>query len=60
MKTTKANKKVLVILAAMAAISSTAFGAGVNNTVDPNATLYGAEVMAKIMSSQQLAHQPSQ
>lgn len=47
MKTTKANKKVLVILAAMAAISSTAFGAGVNNTVDPNATLYGAEAYGK-------------
>ena len=47
MKTTKANKKVLVILAAMAAISSTAFGAGVNNTVAPNATLYGAESYGK-------------
>ena len=47
MKTTKANKKVLVILAAMAAISSTAFGAGVNNTVDPNAALYGAEAYGK-------------
>jgi len=47
MKTTKANKKVLVILAAMAAISSTVFGAGVNNTVDPNATLYGAEAYGK-------------
>lgn len=47
MKTTKANKKVLVILAAMAAISSTAFGAGVNNTVAPNATLYGAEAYGK-------------
>lgn len=47
MKTTKANKKVLVILAAMAAISSTAFGAGVNNTVDPNAVLYGAEAYGK-------------
>ena len=33
MKTTKANKKVLVILAAMAAISGTTFAAGVNNTV---------------------------
>jgi hypothetical protein len=47
MKTTKANKKVLVILAAMAAISSTAFGAGVNNTVAPNAVLYGAEAYGK-------------
>lgn len=47
MKTTKANKKALVILAAMAAISSTAFGAGVNNTVAPNATLYGAESYGK-------------
>lgn len=47
MKTTKANKKGLVILAAMAAISSTAFGAGVNNTVAPNATLYGAESYGK-------------
>lgn len=47
MKTTKANKKVLVILAAMAAISSTAFGAGVGNTVAPNAVLYGAEAYGK-------------
>lgn len=47
MKTTKANKKALVILAAVAAISSTAFGAGVNNTVAPNATLYGAESYGK-------------
>lgn len=47
MKTTKVNKKALVILAAMAAISSTAFGAGVNNTVAPNATLYGAESYGK-------------
>lgn len=47
MKTTKANKKVLVILAAMAAISSTVFGAGVNNTVAPNAVLYGAEAYGK-------------
>lgn len=47
MKTTKANKKVLVILAAMAAISGTTFAAGVNNTVDPNAALYGAEAYGK-------------
>lgn len=46
MKTTKANKT-LVILAAMAAISGTTFAAGVNNTVDPNATLYGAEAYGK-------------
>lgn len=37
----------MVVLAAMAAISSTVFGAGVNNTVDPNATLYGAEAYGK-------------
>lgn len=46
MKTTKANKT-LVILAAMAAISGTTFAAGVNNTVDPNASLYGAEAYGK-------------
>lgn len=47
MKQTTTNKKALVILAAMAAISSTAFGAGVNNTVAPNAALYGAEAYGK-------------
>lgn len=46
MKTTKANKT-LVILAAMAAISGTTFAAGVNNTVNPNAALYGAEAYGK-------------
>lgn len=46
MKTTKANKT-LVILAAMAAISGTTFAAGVGNTVDPNAVLYGAEAYGK-------------
>lgn len=46
MKTTKANKT-LVILAAMAAIYGTTFAAGVNNTVDPNAALYGAEAYGK-------------
>ena len=46
MKTTT-NKKAMIVLAAMAAISSTVFGAGVNNTVDPNATLYGAEAYGK-------------
>ena len=46
MKTTT-NKKAMVVLAAMAAISSTVFAAGVNNTVDPNATLYGAEAYGK-------------
>lgn len=46
MKTTKANKT-LVILAAMAAISGTTFAAGVNNTIDPNAVLYGAEAYGK-------------
>jgi hypothetical protein len=46
MKTTKTNKT-LVILAAMAAISGTTFAAGVNNTVDPNAALYGAEAYGK-------------
>lgn len=46
MKTTKANKT-LVILAAMAAISGTTFAAGVNNSVDPNAVLYGAEAYGK-------------
>ena len=47
MKQTATNKKALVILAAMAAISSTAFGAGVGNTVAPNAVLYGAESYGK-------------
>lgn len=37
----------MVVLAAMAAISSTVFAAGVNNTVDPNAVLYGAEAYGK-------------
>ena len=46
MKTTT-NKKAMVVLAAMAAISSSVFGAGVNNTVDPNAALYGAEAYGK-------------
>ena len=46
MKTTT-NKKAMVVLAAMAAISSTVFAAGVNNTVDPNAALYGAEAYGK-------------
>lgn len=46
MKTTT-NKKAMVVLAAMAAISSTVFAAGVNNTVDPNAVLYGAEAYGK-------------
>lgn len=44
---TATNKKAMVVLAAMAAISSTVFAAGVNNTVDPNATLYGAEAYGK-------------
>lgn len=46
MKTTT-NKKAMVVLAAMAAISNTVFAAGVNNTVDPNAVLYGAEAYGK-------------
>ena len=46
MKTTT-NKKAMVVLAAMAAISGSVFGAGVNNTVDPNAALYGAEAYGK-------------
>lgn len=41
------NKKAIVVLAAMTAISSTVFGAGVNNTVAPNAALYGAEAYGK-------------
>ena len=45
MKTT--NKKAIAILAAMAAISSSTFAAGVNNTVDSNAALYGAEAYGK-------------
>lgn len=45
MKTT--SKKTIAILAAMAAISSTTFAAGVNNTVDTNAALYGAEAYGK-------------
>lgn len=45
MKTT--NKKAIALVAAMAAISSTVFGAGVNNTVAPNAALYGAEAYGK-------------
>lgn len=45
MKTT--SKKTIAILAAMAAISSSTFAAGVNNTVDANAALYGAEAYGK-------------
>lgn len=45
MKTT--NKKAIALVAAMAAISGSVFGAGVNNTVDPNAALYGAEAYGK-------------
>ena len=45
MKTT--NKKAITLVAAMAAISGSVFGAGVNNTVDPNAALYGAEAYGK-------------
>lgn len=45
MKTT--NKKAIALVAAMAAISSSVFAAGVNNTVDPNAALYGAEAYGK-------------
>ena len=46
MKTTT-NKKAITLVAAMAAISGSVFGAGVNNTVDPNAALYGAEAYGK-------------
>ena len=45
MKTT--NKKAIALVAAMAVISGSVFGAGVNNTVDPNAALYGAEAYGK-------------
>ena len=45
MKTT--NKKAIALVAAMAAISSSVFGAGVGNTVDSNAVLYGAESYGK-------------
>lgn len=45
MKTT-ANKTI-AILAAMAAISGNVFAAGVNNSVDANAALYGAEAYGK-------------
>ena len=41
MKTT--NKKMMVLLAAMATISSSAFAAGLDNTVDSTAAYYGAE-----------------
>ena len=41
MKTT--NKKMMVLLAAMATISSSAFAAGLDNTVDSTAAHYGAE-----------------
>lgn len=43
----KTSKKVMITLAAMTAISGTVFGAGVNNTVAPNAALYGAESYGK-------------
>lgn len=41
MKTT--NKKMMIMLAAMATISNSAFAAGLNNTVDSKAAHYGAE-----------------
>ena len=41
MKTT--NKKMMVLLAAMATISNSAFAAGLDNTVDSTAAHYGAE-----------------
>lgn len=37
------NKKMMVLLAAMATISSSAFAAGLDNTVDSTAAHYGAE-----------------
>ena len=43
----KTSKKVMITLAAITAISGTVFGAGVNNTVAPNAALYGAEAYGK-------------
>ena len=37
------NKKMMVLLAAMATISSSAFAAGLDNAVDSTAAHYGAE-----------------
>lgn len=47
MNTTHKMNKVILSAAIMAAITGTAMAAGVNNTVDSNATLYGAESYGK-------------
>lgn len=46
MKTTN-KQKAMILAAVMTAVSSSVFGAGVGNTVHPNATLYGAEAYGK-------------
>lgn len=46
MKTTN-KQKAMILAAVMTAVSSSVFAAGVNNTVDPNAALYGAEAYGK-------------
>lgn len=46
MKTTN-KQKAMILAAVMTAVTSSVFGAGVNNTVAPNATLYGAEAYGK-------------
>lgn len=46
MKTTN-KQKAMILAAVMAAVTSSVFGAGVNNTVAPNAALYGAEAYGK-------------
>lgn len=47
MKTTSKQTKSLILAAVMTAVTGSVFAAGVNNTVDPNAALYGAEAYGK-------------
>lgn len=47
MKTTNKQTKSLILAAVMTAVTGSVFAAGVNNTVDPNAALYGAEAYGK-------------
>ena len=47
MKTTSKQTKSLILAAVMTAVTGSVFAAGVNNTVAPNAALYGAEAYGK-------------
>lgn len=47
MKTTSKQTKSLILAAVMTAVTGSVFAAGVNNTIAPNAALYGAEAYGK-------------